>query len=221
MNYVFLWMNYVLNQPDLVQILCLELCFIYVLLCFILCFIMFYYGWTSEHDWFTPPSTRLDRTFGLSTGVNQNLVQIKTEVNQGIGSREPIPGSNRFFIAICASGPPRSCQTRWTNLSHLNQLNQFEPRRNYHLRQIWATTEPYLSHNWAIFEPNLSRIWAIIEPESSQNRARAWKMIGQNDRAKNLHYHFALSFFRPGVAQSQIWTRFEPDLNQNWAIIEP
>ena len=44
MNYVFLWMNYVLNQPDLVQILCLELCFIYVLLCFILCFIMFYYG---------------------------------------------------------------------------------------------------------------------------------------------------------------------------------
>ena len=199
MNYVFLWMNYVLNQPDLVQILCLELCFIYVLLCFILCFIMFYYGWTSEHDWFTPPSTRLDRTSGLRRGVNQNLVQIKTEVNQGIGSREPIPGSNRFFIAICASGPPRSCQTRWTNISHLNQLNQFEPRRNCHLSQIWAR----------------------IEPESSQNRARAWQMIGQNDRAKNLHYHFALSFFRPGVAQSQIWTRFEPDLNQNWAIIEP
>ena len=171
----------------------------YVYLWSTLCFIMFFYGWTSEHDWFTPPSTRLDRTFGLGAGLNQNLVQIKTEVNQGIGSREPIPGSNRFFIAICASGPPPACQTRWTNISHLNQLNQFEPRRNYHL----------------------SHIWARIEPESSQNRARAGKMIGQNDRAKNLHYHFALSFFRPGVAQSQIWTRFEPDLNQNWAIIEP
>ena len=152
---------------------------------------MFYYGWTSEHDWFTPPSTRLDRTFGLGAGLNQNLVQIKTELNQGIGSREPIPGSNRFFIAICSPWPPESCQMRWTTVCHLNQLNQFEPRRNCH--------------------------WAGFEPELGQNRARAWKMIGQNDRAKNLHYHFALSFFRPG----QIWTRFEPDLSQNWARIEP
>ena len=142
MNYVFLWMNYGLNQPDLVQILRLELCFNYVLLCFNYVYLWMNYGWTIEHDWFTPPSTRLDRTFGLSTGVNQNLVQIKTEVNQGIGSREPIPGSNRFFIAICASGAPRSCQTRWTNHSHLNQLNQFEPRRNYHLNQNRARTAP-------------------------------------------------------------------------------
>jgi len=121
----------------------------YVYLWTRLCFIMFYYGWTSEHDWCTPPSTRLDRTFGLGADLNQNLVQIKTEVNQGIGSREPIPGSNRFFIAICTPGPPESCQMRWTTVCHLNQLNQFEPRRNCH----WARFGPDLNQNWAIFEP--------------------------------------------------------------------
>ena len=44
MNYVFLWMNYGLNQPDLVQILRLELCFNYVLLCFNYVYLWMNYG---------------------------------------------------------------------------------------------------------------------------------------------------------------------------------
>ena len=146
MNYVFLWRNYGLNHHHLVQIIMSVIMFIYgryyVLLCFNYVLIMFYYAWTTEHDWSTPPSTSLDRTFGLGAGLNQNLVQIKTEVNQGIGPREPIPGSTRFFIAICTPEPPESCQMRWTTVRH------FEP-----VEPIWTTPELPLSHIWTIFEP--------------------------------------------------------------------
>ena len=46
MNYGFLWMNYGLNHPFLVQIIMSELCFFMDVIMFyyvLLCFIMFYY----------------------------------------------------------------------------------------------------------------------------------------------------------------------------------
>ena len=142
--------------------------------------IMFYYGWTIEHDWFTPPSTRLDRTSGLGAGLNQNLVQLKTEVNQGIGSREPNSRFKPIFHSHMRSWappdrakcvePPFAIWTSWTNLNHAGPA--IEPDLN----QIWPRIEPYLNHNWAIFEPDLSRIWTSSEPELSQGL--------KNDRAK-------------------------------------
>ena len=42
-------------------------------------------------------------------------------------------------------------------------------------------------------------------------------MIVQNDRAKNLHYHFALSFFRPGVpGVAQFWLNSCSMVGQFW-----
>ena len=94
----------------------------------------------AEHDWFTTPGTAPDRTSDLSAGVNQNLVQIKTELNQGIGPPPRIPGSHYFFIGNCYSGAPQSCQMRWTTVIHLNQLNHSPDQNPDRTR---PTTNPY------------------------------------------------------------------------------
>ena len=47
------------------------------------------------------------------------------------------------------------------------------------------------------FEPGLSQNLAQIWFKSGSGPRRAGKMIGQNDSANFLPYHFALSFFRP------------------------
>ena len=82
---------------------------------------MFFYGWAFEHDWFTPPGTGPARTSDLSAGVNQNLVQIQTELNQGIGSPPRIPGSNPF----CHRHMPLQDSTIVPNA--LNHRGPFEP----------------------------------------------------------------------------------------------
>ena len=112
-NYVFLWMNYV--------------------------FLWMNYGRSAEHVWFSPPGTAPARTSDLSAGVNQNLVQIKTEGSRGIGSPPRIPGSPSIFYRHV---PLRNAPIVPTALNHHYAFEPTEPRTRPNTDRTRPTTEP-------------------------------------------------------------------------------